>query len=116
MPDIVPAWQARDARLEEEKREEEIEGLSALAYSPAKRRKAAAGAAVEVAAAPSSRNAMPTQSPAQPPWDVLKAIGAKCASESGSTDTVAARGLLKGAKASRLGLEVRALVCVCVCV
>jgi len=124
LPDIVPACQARDARRKEETSEEKsekaIDGLSALAYSPAKRRKAAAGAvaaaAVGVPAPPSSRNALPTQSPAHPPWDVLRAIGAKCANESGATHTVAARGLLQGAKASLPGLEVRALVCVCVCV
>lgn len=42
------------------------------------------------------------------PWDIINRAG-KSASEGGVRDTVAARGLLKGAKAALPGLEVRVL-------
>ena len=126
--DPVPAGQAHDARREAVSgtaggtaSEAALDGLSTLAYSPAKRRKGAPVEAVASSAsptaapgaapapAPATRDPLPAQSPAPPPWEVLKSLGAKCASEGGATHTVAARGLLKGAKASLPHLEVRAL-------
>ena len=115
--DPVPAGQAHDARREAVSgtaggtaSEAALDGLSTLAYSPAKRRKGAPVEAVASSAsptaapgaapapAPATRDPLPAQSPAPPPWEVLKSLGAKCASEGGATHTVAARGLLKGAK------------------
>ena len=43
------------------------------------------------------------------PWDTLLSLGSKCASDGGVKDSVAARGLLKGAKAAQPGLEIRVL-------
>jgi len=43
------------------------------------------------------------------PWDIINHAGNKCASDGGVRDSVAARGLLKGAKAALPGLEVRVL-------
>ena len=87
-----------------------LDALEALAFSPSDKGTPATGTSATIAKAKKA-SAMSAETSANhdAPWDTLLQQGSKCASDGGVKDSVAARGLLKGAKAARPGLEVRVL-------
>ena len=90
-----------------------VDALEALAFSPSDKATPAAGTSATIAKAQKAKKASAVSAEASAnrdaPWDALLQQGSKCASDGGVKDSVAARGLLKGAKAARPGLEVRVL-------